>query len=557
MSTNTSNGSMIKKDNKIFHIPEGVVWPCKARVEKAAIPRECPTHLTDLVGQHGRKFHNITFMTVNKEDMLELVVWFRPRMMCYLTNHTFWPRDYDLDEHRKLDKLAANKIQRLFYENPTLHLNSIPQNIDFEIEKPDNIEIDEQSIKEVKTTFSVTKSTIDRIIKERIDELTKHIEYIKCDTLYYLPFEYKTSKSQDDTKPNDQVLAVIGTNKGSEDYYLLDILEGFTPETIENLHKHDFFQKSDNAPKYIYCNNNFDVLQKLTEYSKKHYDIIHNEDKKAWYENKYLKPGILTKYLISNIDNLTPKNKLYYKSSQRAITALKEAVQIKEEYENEYFRHINKWCDKYLIPLYFNENLPQAKELIAHIKEYGTNYFRGTQVKWAPEFFLLQSILFDYLNAQIKFPYLRFRLLFANRVATKIIGNDSIYKMMCVHSNCDNIRIKNFGINIRELYEAHQESQNILDHLRDFNGDNDDFAFLSKHNITLNDKGATLYTSHKLPEYLQIEIDKLEALLANTEANGQQIQEQKMNLSYGISAAENNLLISSECAKSLIEKYNL
>lgn len=557
MSTNTSNEAILTKDNKIFYVPENVIWPCKARVEKADIPRECHQHSTNMIKQHGRKFHNITFMTVDKDDMLELVVWFRPRMMCNLWDHTFWPHNYDLDERRKLDKLAANKIQRLFYENPTLHLNSIPKTIDVDIKIPDNIDIDEQSHKRIKETFSIANATVDRIVKERVDELTKHIEYIKCDTLYYLPFKYKSSKKQRNTNPNEQVLAVIGTNKGSENYYLLDILEGFDAETIKNLHKHAFFQKSENAPKYIYCNNNYEVLQALADYSKKHYDVLHKEDKRDCNENNYQPPGILTQYLIDRIKDFMQTNNLYSAHNEEALATLKAIVQKSEYNIHNYNERLYRWKVKYLTRDYFHNSLADAASLITHIEQYSANYVRGTQVKWAPEFSMLQSILKDYINAQIKFPYLRFRLLFANRLATKSIGNETIYKMMCIHSNCDDIRIKNFGINIRELYEAHQESQNILMKLRDFKGDNSNFAFLYKHNITLNNKGTSQCIGYKLPEFLQIEIDKLEALLANTEANGQQIQEQKMNLSSGIFAAENNLLISEECAKFLKEKYNL
>ena len=530
--------------NRMYKIPKELYsTSLDTIVEVSGFPSKCPKCNSENICSKGT--NTTEFISVDENGHFVIRHWKRNRILCKCCAKTSWPIGFDVDKQKELDTQTYQRLADSWATNPFLTTR--------------NLAIDSQST-ETGKNVSISKSTIDRIVKSRMEEMSSHIEYIPCSTIYYLSYRYKTNK--DKLEPNS-ICAVVGIDEVNGPVYLLDLLPQYNKKEIEKLHQNEAF--IENVPEISLCKLNSPIITHLKQFRKKDPGVIYDYLYKDLDKIRRKYNGIRVRSQNFHADHIKRLRKAGYTyddiineieqlqdfDTWEEINKLINLFKNKQHYSvKEFTENLKDWFENF----YYDSDFPwdmqeEVKKLLEPIIKHSKNCYIGAPYKWEPEFSMLQALLTQFAQTPTKFDTLRFRLLYANRVAAQ-----NRFPQMII--TCDKmitpISVR-FGFDIKELYADYLQQQNFINKISQIT-DTDEIATLG---VEFEEFDYEDYaTVSNLPEFLQIEIRNYESIIKNT-TDPVKIQNAKQLLLGAIYPAENNLLISSSCAKYLKIKYYL
>ena len=332
---------------------------------------------------------------------LKKIILIRPRYECRDCKSTFYPSTNYFANNSSVTAEAADTITKTILEHPEVSINSVAENIE-------------------KLSGMSSSSAIDRLIKKRVRDLSDAVQLIACHKLFYIPFKYKSRTN---------CCAIVGFKKSEKKLYLLDILQSSSSEQLEKFFiKINFFKKD---AKLFLADLNGELLASI----------------KSNYEGRV---GVLRGLILQRISSYQDKhfaiNKKY-----NALEELKNAVlaDLKEKY---YYESFEQWEKDYLMtePALTTELKPLYDEIVSLKKEC----WIGTHHRpWEPEFTMLLSTIKTCERNNASFDFMAFRLLYANRAATKTLDGGKLMRYVQSINIPIDSPLRSFGVEIRELYQ--------------------------------------------------------------------------------------------------------
>ena len=399
-------------NNRLFKETKENIWgPIPTYIDAAEMPKECPNpDCRSLnIRRKGKRPSRRTILH-SDNGQLKRVILIRERCECRDCGTTFYPSSLNIKNNAPFTLEAADTIVRSVLEHPEVSINSVAKSI----EKQTNIS---------------SSSSIDRLIKKRIKEISAVIQPIPCTKLFYIPFKYKK---------NRHCCAIIGLNSKEKKMYLLDILkDGSSTEIAEFFEKIAHFK---NKAKLFLANMNRDLLNSVA----------------VLYGGKI---GILSGLVFMRIDACHDKH-FALDEKYKALEALKKVVEtgLNERY---YYESFENWKKEFLTPNPVLAN--QLQSIYEEIMSFKKECFIGTYHRpWEPEFSMLLSIIEIHERNNTSFDFMTFRLLYANRAATGTLDGDKLLRYVQNINTPIAGPIREFGVDISELYNEIYYEEDII-----------------------------------------------------------------------------------------------
>ena len=161
---------------RFFKAPIPIVGSTIETLEKVIdMPTNCPSCGSTRIRQKGREPDRR--VVLHEEDgKLVKVHLFRPRCECLECRKTFYPAAFDFENNGPLSMEAADRIIKAYLEQPWLSAHGIATEISESFEKG-------------------SSSSIDRLIKSRVANLSAQVQLTPCFKLFCIPFTYKSRKN--------------------------------------------------------------------------------------------------------------------------------------------------------------------------------------------------------------------------------------------------------------------------------------------------------------------------------------------------------------------------
>lgn len=400
------------KQNRLFKEPKEIIFdPFSVTVRTEKGPVQCPNsdcHSTN-IRKKGRLPNRRTMLHVKNGKLIRTVL-VRQRYECRDCKTTFYPSSPLLDDNTPFTTEAEDMISNNILEHPENTVHKLGESL--------------------KSQSGISSSpAIDRVIKRRVQDLSKAVQIIPCNKLFCIPFKYKTKTS---------CCAFVGLNTTEKRMFLLDILPDSSPDEIKI-----FFDK------IYHFKDNTKLF--LTDLNDKLLSSI-----KTYYTGR---AGVLTGYIWKRIDSFREKY-VAIDNERKALESLREVVSAYHT-EKYYYEELLDWESMYLgsDPILKLHLKPLYDEIMSLKKEC---WIGAEHRPWEIEFTLLLETLRICDRNNMSFDFMVFRLLYANRAATgSLDGGKVLQYVQNLHIPVEGV-IRSFGVDINELFaEVYGEEEDI------------------------------------------------------------------------------------------------
>ena len=395
-------------------MPESLVGPIETCVVAVDKPSVCPNPdcRSTNVRLKGKEPNRRTILH-SEGGQLKRIILIRPRCECRDCKTTFYPDAHDFSGNSPFTEAAENNITTAILQHPEISVHRYADDLE-------------------KSSGLGSSSAIDRLIKKRVKDFSAAVEPVSCTKLFYIPFKYKS---------RTDCCAIVGLQRSEKKMFLLDILPDSGSDTISSL-----FQKI--------ASSNSDVRLFLADLNAALLASI-----KTHYQGRV---GVLRGLILRLIDSYKDKHFAMDRKFE-AIESLKKVV-LKELKEQPYYEEFETWKNEYLSsnPELASQLTPLYNEMFSLKKECWNGTFH---CPWEREFSMLLGIIGMCEKNNTSFDFMAFRLLYANRAATKTLEGSKILR--CIQNINEPVvgPIRSFGVDIKKLNEEFFDEEDYINKL--------------------------------------------------------------------------------------------